>query len=82
MCAGPNSTSTQDVEPVKYEMSYVAGENRKGAELQMMSLGTYGERYLCQNFTIRGMPATAEDKMPVVWVDQIQVVEYFESAIF
>jgi len=53
-----------------------------------MDLGTFGERWLCRNYTVQGMKVAGEGggrgrgAGPVVWLDQIEVVEYTESAIF
>lgn len=88
MCAAPNSTSTQDVRPWSWDVRFEVPRGTGRAEVQWMDLGTFGERWLCRNYTVQGMKVAGEGggrgrgAGPVVWLDQIEVVEYTESAIF
>lgn len=86
MCAGPNSTSTQDVRVWSWDVGFEVPRGTRRAEVQWNDLGTYGERWLCHNYTVEGARADGEEERegrgPLVWLDQIEVVEYTESAIF
>jgi hypothetical protein len=83
MCSGPGSGSTQNVTAWTWKDEFVVAKGQKVKGLQMWDLGTYGEQYLCLNFTVKSVGEESHGgKGPVVWVDQVRVVEYTESALF
>jgi len=81
-CAGPDSQGLLDVKTYVWEEEYSVAKGTKVAGLKWVDLGTYGRQYLCANYTIMGTPGKVGGRMPVVWIDQMQVVEFTRSAIF
>ena len=69
-----------------WDEEYSVAKGTTIAELKWTDLGTYGKRYLCVNYTVMGLPAQGHawegGKIPVVWLDQMKVVQYTRSAIF
>jgi len=66
-----------------WDVGFEVPSGTRRAEVQWSDLGTYGEKWLCHNFTVVAIRADGErGRGPAVWVDQIEVVEYTESAIF
>jgi len=81
-CAGPDSQGLLDVKTYVWEEEYSVAEGTKVAGLKWVDLSTYGRQYLCANYTVTGTPGKEGGRMPVVWIDQMQVVEFTRSAIF
>lgn len=81
-CAGPDSQGTQDVKTYAWQEEFSVARGTKVAGLKWVDLGTYGKVYLCHNYTVKGMPLKVGGTMPVVWLDQMEVVEFTRSAIF
>lgn len=80
MCAGPKSSSILDVEQFVTTYDYAAPANASIAELQYATMGTDGERYECYNYTFTAEAAGGTPA--VLFLDQMNVVEYFASNIF
>ena len=67
-------------------MGFEVPRETRRAEVERNDLGTYGEKWLCLNYTVEGVRTDGEEGRggggPMVWLDQIEVVEFTESAIF
>lgn len=81
-CVGSDSSGTLDTKTYAWEAEYQVAKGMKVADMQWIDLDTYGKRYLCSNYTVRAVSETVGGRMPVVWIDQVKVVEYTRSAIF
>jgi len=79
MCSAPN-TSLQDIQEFTYEYNYTVSKNAATSELAYADMDTNGTQYKCFNYTLS---AVGQKNQPaVLFVDQVQIVEYFWTPFF